>query len=468
MAEAVEIYVNEAHRLCEEDRANEAWGIAEMLMDLHPHAASSLVLAAFVAWKMRKFPLAYQLAIRATQLGPATFMAWFRLGISAHELWRADEAEEAFKTALRLARETGERAATELNYSALLVDTGRYQEAEERARRAVELNPSSEKAKGNLALALLGQRKWEGWDLYGSTLRLPGRRVMQYAGEPAWDGTKGKSIVLYGEQGLGDEIQFSSMLGEAIRDCVKVVVDCDEKLAGLFRRSFPKAKVYGTRWKRVLEWDKEDRTPEASLPLGELGRFYRRTDASFPGTAYLVADPVRRSQWRHLFDGKCRHGKKKPVIGIAWTGGMPWTGEKFRTLELAQFKPLFEAVDAHWVSLQYKPAVKEIASLGGRYDLAEYSWATLTGDYDDTAALVAEVDLVVSIQTAVCHLAGALGKECWVLLPAYGQWKYGMTGNVPWYESVRVFRQKAVGDWTAPIHRIRGALRERYDKEKAA
>ena len=150
---------------------------------------------------------------------------------------------------------------------------------------------------------------------------------------------------------------------------------------------------------------------------------------------------------------------------------MPWTGEKFRTLSLEQLKPLLSSVDAHWVSLQYKDASKEIEEFKKKnpsIDLVQYSWATLTKDYDDTAALVSEVDMVICIQTAVAHLSGALGKECLVLLPKNSQWRYGSYGDIPWYSSVKVFRQRSLQDWNGPLGEVIGKLRKKYAELEAA
>jgi hypothetical protein len=215
-----------------------------------------------------------------------------------------------------------------------------------------------------------------------------------------------------------------------------------------------------------LAWSEEDRKLDASCALGELGGFYRTTDESFTGEPYLKADPERRLMWRALFDSK-----KKPVIGIAWTGGMPWTAQRYRTLTLDQLS-FMKSIDAHWVSLQYKDASSEIAAYKAAnpgVDLVQYPFATLTSDYDDTAAMVAEVDMVVAVQTAVVHLAGALGKDAMVLLPKTSQWRYGEAGDtIPWYSSVKVYRQRSLNDWLGPIGEITGHLRKRYALKAAA
>jgi len=456
--------------LCRAGRMDEAWDIAEGLLRDSPHAPGSVILASYVAWKMRRAPLAYQLALRGTSMAPRESTAWENLGTAAQELWLVDESEVAYKTAFRLAQDEREKAATCVDLAALYIECGRYAEAEEQARKALRLNGESAKAKANLGFALLGQRKWEGWDWYSYTLGLESRRATQYADEPPWDGTPGLAVAFYGEQGLGDELSFASMVPDALKDCGKVIIDCDSKLKNLLQRSFPKAKVYGTRHAKEgdgLKWAKEDWRFDASLALGELGKFYRRTDDSFPGTPYLVADPERRKMWRLFFASK-----PKLKIGIAWTGGIDRTGAKLRKMTLEQLASLMESVDAHWVSLQYKDAEREIAAFREKHpavDLVQYPFATLTPDYDDTAALVAELDLVICMQTAVAHLAGALGKDCWVLLPKKGQFRYGYKGDtMPWYKSLRVFRQRSWNDWLGPLGEVQKALNERYPAKVAA
>jgi ADP-heptose:LPS heptosyltransferase len=231
------------------------------------------------------------------------------------------------------------------------------------------------------------------------------------------------------------------MIPDACNDA-QIIVDCDKRLTGLFRRSFPQAKVYGTRTAKQLAWDEADRTFDASISMGELGKFYRNDESAFPGTPYLVPCPDRTEGWRATFAAK-----KKPVIGIAWSGGTWENGASNRYLPLDEWAPIFKAIDAHWVSLEYKDAAKAIQGT----PVVQYPWATLTKDYDDTAALVAACDLVVTMQTAVAHLAGALGVPVWVMVPSNSQWRYGESDEtLPWYKSLRIF--KARGSWGPVVH----------------
>ena len=270
---------------------------------------------------------------------------------------------------------------------------------------------------------------------------------VKYKDEPEWDGTPGKNVVIYAEQGIGDEISFASVIPDAAKVCKKLIFDCDGRLEGLFRRSFPNVTVYGTRVKDT-KWAKEDRDIEASLPVGQLGEFFRTSNGSFPGNAYLKACPIRMRQWGSIL--------RRPTIGIAWTGGVSRTNARNRRVSLEDLLPVL-SLDADFVSLQYKDASEDIAAFHVKHPtvlLKQYPWATLTHDYDDTAALVASCDYVVCIQTAVAHLAGGLGVPATVLVPKATTWRYGHVGNtIPWYKSLRVIRQSNDGQWADEIKR---------------
>jgi ADP-heptose:LPS heptosyltransferase len=315
----------------------------------------------------------------------------------------------------------------------------------------------------NLGFCQLAQRNWkEGWINYRQCIGHDWRPRTQYADEPDWDGKKVDYLCLYAEQGLGDVISFSSMIPYAEKKAKKVVVEVDARLKGLIQRSFPNVKVYGTREQKKLAWAKEDHKPDASLPLGQLGEYCRLKDSDFPGTPYLKVDPDRAYMWKQLFKKK-----KKPVIGLAWRGGIPKTGARYRQWDLEQLLPILQSVDAHWVSLQYKSAAKEIEAFRRDHpeiDLVEYPHATLTNDYDDTAALVSALDQIVCMQTAVTHLAGGLGIKCWTHIPMNSQWRYGGdTEEYIWNKSVRLIRQKKRGEWEDVIKKTAGELSDLYN-----
>jgi len=233
----------------------------------------------------------------------------------------------------------------------------------------------------------------------------------------------------------------------------KVIIECSAKLEGLLRRSFG-CPTYGTVLiKGGQRWPAEYPV-DASVALGSLPGFYRNSDEAFPGTPYLVADPQRRIQWRALLDSL----GDKPKVGLAWTGGIKRTGYSRRSLDLKDLMPILKQ-DATFVSLQYKdaPEVDELRAAG--VDIHHWPHGVQSQDYDDTAALVAELDLVITVATAVVNLAGGLGKPCWVLTPKAPLWRFGLTGNaMPWYKSVRLYRQHAA--WLEVIAEVATDLRK--------
>lgn len=440
-----------AKRLMDEKELDEAYKIVEEVLLDDPNHGLALYMAAHIMEMAGKVAVAYTFARRSADVSPEKPMTWEMVGKTAEVLSRFDEAEKAYRKAIQLSATDNGRAGNYSNLGALYINSGRFKEAQRPCEEALKLTPLSRKARGNYGLSLLGQRKWAGWDFFSALWGTEYRPRNRYCNEPDWEGESGQKIVVYGEQGLGDEICFASMIPDVAKDCT-VILDCDIKLSNLFERSFPNVKVYGTRRDKGLLWDEKDREGiEASISIGELGRFYRVKNSQFTGAPYLVADPVRKTMWRALFDSK-----KKPVIGIAWTGGTLKTNGKSRKLKLSSLLPILKAIDAHWVSLEYKDAfreVQEMKALG--VDIEQYGFATLTPDYDDTAALVDSCDFVICMQTAVAHLAGALGKECWVMVPKCSGWRYGEEGDTtPWYSSLKLIRQKDFGSWVGPINKI--------------
>lgn len=446
-----------ARKLFELGDPDGAFDVVDEQLKLNPNNVTALLLATSILDKARRLTTAYQFAGRAIELAPQMSAAWMNFGRISEELYQIKDAERAYKTAIQLSKKPEILALTLTNLAALYVTTGRWSLAEKTAKESLAINPESKKAKGNLGVAQLATRQWkDGWANYGEILGSDQRRFVKYRDEPEWDGTPDKTVVVYGEQGLGDELSFASMLPDAIKVCKKVIVDCDERLVGIFKRSFPKAKIYGTRWKKEVDWDEEDQHPDYSISIGQLGRIFRNSDEDFTGNPYLVPDMERHLMWREYFKIK-----PSPVIGIAWSGGLDWTAKRFRRWTLDQLQPLFDSVNAHWVSLEYKDAESEINEFKGA-EINQYKFATLAKDYDETAALVSACDLVICMQTSVGHLSAAMGIETWCFVNSTApQWRYGdRSESIPWYKSMKVFHQGLDGKW--PIEEAARMLSVRY------
>lgn len=439
--------------ISENGKPETAWKVCHQMLVDNPNDPRALTAASFIMWRLGALPQSYHFGASAVKISPNEPIAWINYGHAASELWLVKEAEAYYQKALVLSQTQDISLACLLNLGALYIDNGLFDRGEKVTKEILKIDPEHRKALSNLGLCKLARHDWSGWAGYRLLIGSPLRLRVQYKDEPEWDGSPGKNVVVYAEQGLGDEISFASVIPDAAKVCKKLIFDCDGRLEGLFRRSFPQAIVYGTRVKES-KWSKADRDIEASLPVGQLGEFFRTTNTSFPGTPYLKACPVRMTQWRSIL--------RRPTVGIAWTGGISRTNARNRRLLLEDMLPIL-SLDADFVSLQYKDASEDIAEFKRAHpdiSLTQYPWATLTHDYDDTAALVAVCDYVCCIQTAVAHTAGALGVPATVLIPKATTWRYGLEGNtIPWYRSLRVIRQTNDHEWTDEINRAAEHIR---------
>lgn len=396
--------------------------------------------------------LAYNLFRLAKDLQPTESSNWLNFGRTAEDLWRTDEALRAYNRAMSQCTRDSTRVHILGNLAALNIDIGNYEKAQEWVEKALKLDPANSGALSNLGFCQLARGDWaNGWANYRHNIGTNDRRLQQYSkeGEPLWDGSPGQAVVFYGEQGLGDEIVFASMVDDASRLCRKVILDCDPRLENLFKRSFPQVSVYGTRGKDRLNWAQEDRSIDAVIPSGQVGEFVR-TSTDCPQEPWLVADPFRVAMWRDQW-------KKigKPVIGIAWSGGIRKTGAKFRYAALEKWKAILD-IDAHFVSLEYRAGETHPR-------VHDYPFATRTQDYDDTAALVASLDLVVSVPTSVVHLAGGLGTKVIAMHGPMDCWKYN--SKIPFHPAEHVLWQ---GDWEKTINKAAEKVIECLESSSAS
>jgi hypothetical protein len=410
------VTLEEAKEHADAGEYSKAWPAVAGVLNETPDDPRALNIACFMLEKQGNAGIAYQVAKRLTEMHPGVAIAWVNLGKCCDTLWRMEEAEAAYRRALNhvKAGDTQTKVTVLCNLSALFLQQGKFRDARKYAEQALKLEPTHLKSRHNLGLCLMAAGEWkEGWQQYEASVGSPQRIAWNYTGEPTWKGEPGKTVVVFGEQGIGDEICAASMFKDAIAVSKKVIIDCDKRLEKLFRRSFPAAKVYGTRNEKVLGWDDEDQEVDASIAAMQLGALFRPRRESFPVRPYLSADFDQTLMWRALW-----RSKGKPAVGIAWTGGIKETGQNMRSISVDMLKPLL-GMDATFVSLQYKDASTEIKGS----PLLQYD-AVLQKDYDTTASLVASLDAVVSVPTSVAHLAGALGVPTVAMKASASCWKY--------------------------------------------
>jgi tetratricopeptide (TPR) repeat protein len=408
---------------------------------------------------------AISLLHRAVDRGVQGPQPWLNLAGA----WKVDhddeQAEQCYLKALALCGDYPDsdergidvsRAAALHGLASLYINRGMPERCIHWAEKCLAVDPTDRFALWNKGLALLELGRWqEGFRLYDVAGFMEGanrprdRKLKEYGGRlKRWDGETGVTVVCYGEQGIGDEIMFFSMLPDLMRDC-RVIIECDPRLESMIRRSFPQAvAVYPTSG-QDMPFDWLDRHPDCThyVPCGSLGRYYRHRDADFPRQAYLTPDPARVERWwREL------PARKGPRVALSWAGGLKKTRFDKRSVPLDQLESLLGVPNVEFFSLQYHPwAADECARVGTELGVPIHHWGDVIADYEETAAFLQHMDLVVSVNTSLVHLAGALGVPTLCLTPKYVAWRYGVAGPNPWYGSVEMLRQTKDDDWKGPI-----------------
>lgn len=355
------------------------------------------------------------------------------------------------------------------NLATLYINEGSPEKAMSYLKAALDAEPNHPQSLWNLSLCYLETGDYEkGFALYGNGKRAAVRSERNYSNTgptPEWDGTPGKTVVVYGEQGIGDEIMFASMLPDALKDCKEVIFECHTRLKELFKNSFPTIDCYGTREDTQIKWvlgpeGVPNYAIDAKISIGDLGKLYRKKLADFPGKRYITPTPESNLRAAKLLNGVFTDDK--PVIGINWIGGVKRTRVEVRSLTLEQMLPILSQ-DAHFVVLQYTDCKDEIFEFEQKHGIKLHYWPELVQamDYDITAGLVANCDLVISNCSSVIHLAGSMGVPTWVLVPSRPAWRYRLDIDyMPWYgRTVRLFRQAhGTIDWEPVVNAVSLAL----------
>lgn len=406
---------------------------------------------------------ALALARRARAIDPNYVPAILAVGAACMRAGDVDGAAEAYDRAIAL---EPENVIALVNLTLMRLYQSRSEEAEALGSRAVAVDPGHAQAHWHLALALMVNGKLrEGWPEFAwrwaTDFTAAERRRWPW---PEWQGgaLEGR-LLIWNEQGIGDELMFSSLLPE-LATRVDLVVECDARLIGLFGRSLPGV----TLLPRSVVAPETRAWPEgivAQIAAGDLARYLRPDLSSFAGHggAYLKPDPKRVEALRR------RYGNDRPRIGLAWHTHSRTRAEG-RRIPLADFLPLLRNAHLHVVSLQYgdhKSEIEALAGLGAAITV-DSAIDQLT-DLEGFAAQVAALDLVITIDNSTAHMAGALGAPCWVLIPDPPEWRW-MLGREDclWWPSLRLFRQQKPGDWSAPLARVAEELAHWSDARRGA
>ncbi len=417
-----------------------------------PGHAQALQLSGYVAFKQRR--VADAVALMEAGLSAGAVGAQ-QLGNLAEAYRIAGRLDDGVAMARRAQAMAPSDAAYHFTEAMLRYDRQELDLCIRAARRAVALKPDMAEAHMRLGQALLASGDYaEGWAEYEWRYRIAEAQPLLPPGLPLasrhapWDGTPlsaDRTLLLVADQGFGDVMMFARFLPWAMARCADVALACSGEMLGLLRRAFPGPRTL-TQWQ-------DARDCAVHCPLSGLPRLAGVAAGALPGgIPYLSADPARRAGMAEWLAAATPRARLR--VGLAWAGRTSHPNDRNRSMRLDMLRPLLATEGAALVSLQ-----KGEGAPPARTPLLDAS--AMLQDFEDTAALVDCLDLVVAVDTAVAHLAGALGKPVWVLLPFAPDWRW-MTGrpDSPWYPTCRLYRQSSPGAWADPVAAAAADLRD--------
>jgi hypothetical protein len=390
----------------------------------------------------------------AARLQPERAQPHRMCGIVLREIGELAAARSAFADAYRIAPEHPGVAA---DFASALQATGDTAAAAAAYEQALARHPDDATLHAGYALTLLGGGDFaRGWEQYEWRLRVADAAIERPFPFPRWRGEPlgGRTLLVYSEQGIGDEIMFASCFGELIGAAAHCVLEASTRLAPLFRRSFPRATVLARDLSRMPDWSTLPAI-DLCIAAGSVPRLLRGEASAFPRhSGYLSPEPRRVSYWRERL-ATLGGGRR---IGLAWTGGLPGTLRAARSMALTDLRPLIEPGADAFVALEFLDCGEEVEAFRRAGPGRIHWWPEAVQALDETAAIAAALDLVISVTTATAHLAGALGRPTWVLVPSVPSWRYLWDGaTMPWYPTMRIFRGR--GSAQAAIRLAAEALR---------
>jgi tetratricopeptide (TPR) repeat protein len=447
--ETVEQALTRAQAAAQAKRLNEANGICADILAASPDNPTALAMQGVVSAMAGDLERAIILLRRAIQLQPGNAAWYAHLGTLCRTTCRMQEAMAAGQESIRLDAGNAEHL---VNLSLIFVDADDRERAMACLLRALGLR--HDHADGHLAMAqnLLATGQFEpGWMEYEWRNQTEaGKATMPAMTSAPWNGMQipAGRLLLVGDQGYGDTIQFARYIPMAAERCQELILGCSAELGSLLAK-MPGVSQYCHNWTDVPGHAAHCRL--SSLPY----LFHTRLDTIPSKIPYLHADPARIAHWRQRLAATLPAGIRR--IGLAWSGRPTHPNDRRRSMPLARLAALAEAGPAVFVCLQKPVPARDLETLPQFPGMTDLS-VDLT-DFGEAAAVIENLELIVTVDTAIAHLAGALDKPAWILIPRAADWRWMLDrDDSPWYPSVRLFRQQRPGDWDEPLSQLRSAL----------
>jgi tetratricopeptide (TPR) repeat protein len=387
---------------------------------------------------------------KAVVLGMHTPGLYSNLGLALQEQGQADEAISSYQKALQLDPKFVE---AHYNLGNAFQEKGQLDKAISCYQKVIQLDSDYTDARYNLSLVLLltGDFK-QGWEEYEWRWKLKDKEQNHYS-QPLWKGNDiaGCTILLHAEQGFGDTIQFIRYAPLVAERCKRVIVQCQKELISLLHTVKGVDQVF-MQGQQLPEFD-------LHCPLLNLPSIFETDMSNIPAKIpYITADAAKAEMWKE----RIQKGGARIRTGLVWSGNPKHKKDHKRSCRLEIFSPLAEAGKITFYSLQKGSAAAEAKN--PHHDLQLIDYTEEMYNFADTAGLIANLDLVISVDTSVAHLAGALGKNVWILLPFDSDWRWLLDReDSPWYPTMKLYRQPAPGDWESVISRVKEDLRKLND-----
>jgi tetratricopeptide (TPR) repeat protein len=446
-------YINLGIILHDKGQLDEAISCYQKVLQINPNYADAFYKLGNAFQEKKQFDKAMSYYQKAIQLNPTLTDAFNNLGISLKEKGQLDEAIQYWQKALQL-DPTYTNAYN--NLGCAFKDKMCLDEAVIQYKKALEIDPNAAETHFNLSgIFLLNGNFHEGWREYEWRNKLKEFRHRIFK-QPLWDGFDiSKSTILTfidkGLKGFGDTIQFIRYAPLVSQCGAKVIVECQKELESILKG------IKGID--QVIKETQDELLPafDTYCPLLSLPFIFKTNLANIPNIIpYITADTLLVKQWK----SRIQYDHAKFKIGLVWSGDPKHKTNIFRSCPLDILKPLAGSKDIILYSLQKGDVEKPPQDMG----IIDYTEEIR--DFSDTAALIENFDLVISVDTAVAHLAGALGKPIWTLLPFAPDWRWMLNReDSPWYPTMRLFRQPAPGDWESVISKVKDELLKLLDKK---
>jgi tetratricopeptide (TPR) repeat protein len=428
----------------------------EKAVELDPQYAGALSNLGMALICQGRLKDAAQKLQKAISLVPNSAEFLNNLGILFNRQGRFEQAVEASKRAVALKPDYVE---AHNNLGTALMELGRFSDAQAAFDRAIVIDPECAEAHHNRSLVLFLTARFKlGWEEYEWRWRHEGFSTpIRPFSQPWWDGSSEgvKKLLVWAEQGIGDEVQLSGLIRDILSGGIRVVVECDRRLVTLLQRSFPGITV-------VERADPpasllEDPSITHQIPMASIPRVLKLSPDSMSfRNPFLIPNEKQRDRLRSEYKGS----GDSFLVGISFRSGNAQEGPK-RSVGLEYWGPILNVAGARFISLQYGECSRELQSAYDRFGVQVFEDKRIDSlvNLESFAAQVAAMDLVISVDNSTVHFAGAVGTNVWTMLPSEPDWRWGLESDrTRWYSTMRLFRQQQRGNWEPVISKIAGEL----------